>query len=295
MNLAQKLGFSEKSKLLIIHADDAGLSHSENMATIQSLEKGIVNSYSIMVPCPWFYEMAVFAKNNPDIDNGIHLTLTCEWENYKFGPVLPVSEVPSLVDENGHFFKTREELKNKATKEDVEKELNAQIKKAIDFGINPTHIDSHMYSVGACPEFFQIYRDLGKRYDLPILVNRQLMETAGLNPDQNIHGGDLIIDKVHMGIFKDFESGSLGDYYSSVFENLVSGLNIILVHPAFNDMEMKGITINHPNFGSEWRQIDFNSFTDQKNMSKIEEYDIRLITWNDIRQRIKTVRKNGYK
>ena len=103
MNLSQKLGFDKTTKLLMIHADDAGLSHSENRATIKSLTHGIVNSYSMMVPCPWFYEMAVFAKNNPQYDNGIHLTLTCEWENYKFGPVLPVAEVPSLVNEAGYF------------------------------------------------------------------------------------------------------------------------------------------------------------------------------------------------
>jgi len=283
MNLAQKLGFSEDTKLLIIHADDAGLSHSENMATIKSLEKGIVNSYSIMVPCPWFYEMAVFAKNNPRFDNGIHLTLTCEWENYKFGPVLPIKEVPSLVDENGYFYKKREQLRKSASAQDVKKELRAQIEKAINFGLKPTHIDSHMYSVGASPEFFQIYRDLGKEYNLPIMISSQLMEMVGLNPDQIINNGDLTIEKAHFGIFEYFESGKLSDYYSKVFENLVSGLNIVLIHPAFDDNEMKGITLNHPNFGSEWRQIDFDSFTSPENMAKLKESDIELITWNDIR------------
>jgi len=283
MNLSQKLGFSEDTKLLIIHADDAGLSHSENMATIKSLEKGIVNSYSIMVPCPWFYEMAVFAKNNPRFDNGIHLTLTCEWENYKFGPVLPIKEVPSLVDENGYFYKKREQLRKSASAQDVKKELRAQIEKAINFGLKPTHIDSHMYSVGASPEFFQIYRDLGKEYNLPIMISSQLMEMVGLNPDQIINNGDLTIEKAHFGIFEYFESGKLSDYYSKVFENLVSGLNIVLIHPAFDDNEMKGITLNHPNFGSEWRQIDFDSFTSPENMAKLKESDIELITWNDIR------------
>ena len=283
MNLAQKLGFSKDAKLLIIHADDAGLSHSENMATIQSLENGIVNSYSIMVPCPWFYEMALFAKSNPQFDNGIHLTLTCEWENYKFGPVLPIKEVPSLVDENGHFYKKREQLRNKASADDVKKELEAQIEKAIRFGLKPTHIDSHMYSVGASPEFFDIYRDLGKKYKLPINISHQLMEMVGLNPNLNINQGDLTIKKAHYGIFEYFESGKLSDYYSTFFKDVVSGLNIVLIHPAFDDNEMKGITVNHPNFGAEWRQIDFESFTNQNNKAKIKEYNIELITWNDIR------------
>ena len=283
MNLAQKLGFSKDAKLLIIHADDAGLSHSENMATIQSLENGIVNSYSIMVPCPWFYEMALFAKSNPQFDNGIHLTLTCEWENYKFGPVLPIKEVPSLVDENGHFYKKREQLRNNASAADVKKELQAQIEKAIRFGLKPTHIDSHMYSVGASPEFFDIYRDLGKKYKLPLMISGQLMEMVGLNPNLNINEGDLTIKKAHYGIFEYFESGKLSDYYSTFFKDVVSGLNIVLIHPAFDDNEMKGITVNHPNFGAEWRQIDFESFTNQNNKAKIKEHNIELITWNDIR------------
>jgi len=283
MNLAQKLGFSKDAKLLIIHADDAGLSHSENMATIQSLENGIVNSYSIMVPCPWSYEMALFAKSNPQFDNGIHLTLTCEWENYKFGPVLPIKEVPSLVDENGHFYKKREQLRNNASVDDIKKELEAQIEKAISFGLKPTHIDSHMYSVGASPEFFDIYRDLGKKYKLPIMISHQLMEMVGLNPNLNINEGDLTIKKAHYGIFEYFESGKLGDYYSTFFKDVVSGLNIVLIHPAFDDNEMKGITVNHPNFGAEWRQIDFESFINQNNKAKIKEYNIELITWNDIR------------
>lgn len=283
MNLAQKLGFSKDAKLLIIHADDAGLSHSENMATIQSLENGIVNSYSIMVPCPWFYEMALFAKSNPQFDNGIHLTLTCEWENYKFGPVLPIKEVPSLVDENGHFYKKREQLRNNASAADVKKELQAQIEKAIRFGLKPTHIDSHMYSVGASPEFFDIYRDLGKKYKLPLMISGQLMEMVGLNPNLNINEGDLTIKKAHYGIFEYFESGKLSDYYSTFFKDVVSGLNIVLIHPAFDDNEMKGITVNHPNFGAEWRQIDFESFTNQNNKAKLKEHSIELITWNDIR------------
>ncbi|WP_420322363.1 polysaccharide deacetylase family protein [Flagellimonas sp.] len=282
MNLSKVLGFSEDAKLLIIHADDAGLSHSENRATFQSLQNGIVNSYSIMVPCPWFYEAALFAKNNPNYDNGIHLTLTCEWKNYKFGPVLPISEVPSLVDENGYFYKNRDGVRNNAQAEDVQKELTAQIEKGLQFGLNPTHLDSHMYSVGAKPEFFQIYKELGKKYGLPVQLNKQLMEMAGLNVNENIEEKDLLVDKVHIGRFEYFEKGELQKYYGKVFDELVEGLNIILIHPAYDDPEMQGITINHPNFGSEWRQIDLDTFTSEHIKSKLEKSGAKLITWKEI-------------
>ena len=283
MNLAEKLGFPEHTKLLIIHADDAGLSHSQNRATIRSLENGIVNSYSIMVPCPWFYEMVVFTKDNPQFDNGIHLTLTCEWETYKFGPVLPVAEVPSLVDSNGFFYKKRALLKENARVEEVKKELQAQIERAISFGLKPTHLDSHMYSVGSSPEFFQIYRELGEQYHLPILIGTQLMEMVGLDPAHNLNKKDLRIDKAHYGIWEIYESGKLHEYYEQVFEDMVPGLNIILIHPAYDDDEMKGVTVNHPNFGSEWRQIDLESFTSKENELRMKRSDIQLITWNDIR------------
>ncbi|MEO9893949.1 polysaccharide deacetylase family protein [Aurantibacter sp.] len=286
MNAAQKLGFSANSKLLIIHADDAGLSHSENRATMQVLENGFVNSYSIMVPCPWFYEMAQYAKNNPRHDCGIHLTLTCEWENYKFGPVLPISEVPSLVDSNGHFYKKREQLRENASPEHVQKELKAQIDKALQFGLKPTHIDSHMYSVGSDTQFFKIYKELGKEYDLPVLLNKQLMELVGLPPAENIDAEDFIIDKTYVGEFKYFEAGKLSDFYSAVLNDLQSGLNLLLIHPAFDDNEMQGVTVNHPNFGAAWRQIDFDFFTNKENQLILEENNIELITWKDINNRI---------
>jgi hypothetical protein len=283
MNSLQKLGYNSDTKLLIIHADDAGLAHSENRATICSLKNGFVNSYSIMVPCPWFYEMALFAKENPQIDNGVHLTLTCEWENYKFGPVLPATEVSSLVDNNGFFFKKRDELRIKAKPEHVEKELRAQIDKALNFGLQPTHLDSHMYSVGSNKEFFKIYKKLGKEYGLPVLVNPQLMEMVGIDPKLCIEEEDFIVDHTYVGEYSYFEQGKLSDFYTETIEGLSAGVNLILIHPAFDDDEMKGVTVNHPNFGSTWRQIDVDYFTNKQNSLKLKENNIKLITWLDIK------------
>ena len=282
MTLSEKLGFDKTAKLLMIHADDAGLSHSENRATIQALTNGIVNSYSIMVPCPWFYEMAVFAKSNPQYDNGVHLTLTCEWKNYKFGPVLPISKVPSLVNEAGFFYRSREELRRNATTEDIKKELKAQIEKAYAFGLNPTHIDSHMYSVGISTEVMNIYRALGEEYGLPVLISKEIMKMSGLDPLVNIYEDDLVIDKVDYGMFTDFEAGLLKEYYRNVLDKLDAGLNMILIHPAYDDDEMKGITTNHPNYGSEWRQLDLESFTSEENKKRLQKNNIQLVTWKDI-------------
>lgn len=282
MNTAQKLGFGPHAKLLMIHADDAGLSHAENRATIQALEKGMVNSYSIMVPCPWFHEMALFAKSRPQYDMGLHLTLTCEWETYRFGPVLPVSEVPGLVDEHGHFFRKREQLRQNATAEEVEKELRAQIEKALGMGLKPTHLDSHMYSVGSHPDFFKVYKRLGKQYGLPVLINKQMMEMVGLDPVAHIAPDDLAIDHTYLGAIVDFEKGQFTQGYQNMLENLQPGLNLILIHPAFDEPEMQAIAINHPHFGAEWRQMDFDFFTSEKTRDTLQKHHIELVTWGEI-------------
>lgn len=282
MNLAQKLGYPENTRLLIIHADDAGLSHSENQATIKALQHGSVNSYSIMVPCPWFYEMATFARENPEYDCGIHLTLTCEWENYKFGPVLPVLEVSSLVDSNDYFYKNRKDFKNNAKPSEIKKELTAQIERALQFGIKPTHLDSHMYSVGVTPEIFEIYKELGKTYNLPVFINTDFIETIRLSDEKYNFEGSLLADNLLIGNYADFEKGKLQKSYEKALDNAVPGLNVFLLHPAFDDFEMQGITINHPNFGSEWRQIDFDFFTSKECEAKLQENNIQLITWKEI-------------
>lgn len=287
MNIAKQLGHSENSKLLIIHADDAGLSHSHNRATIKCLETGLVNSCSIMMPCPWYYEIALFAKNNPVYDCGVHLTLTCEWKNYRFGPVLPVSEVPSLVDAHGHFFKTREELRANAKPEHVAKELNAQIQKAIAFGLAATHLDVHMYSVGAHEDFYQIYKALGDTYKLPLMINKELMNMTGLQAENLIKKTDIVTNKVLIGTYDLFSNGKLYEYYERAAEKLVEGLNVLLLHPSFDDDEMKGITVDHPNFGSEWRQIDLDFFSDPKNKALFEKQDVQLVTWKELKTILK--------
>ena len=283
MNLAQKLGYPKDAKLLIIHADDAGLSHSENRATTQALKNGTINSYSIMVPCPGFNEIATFAKDNPQFDNGVHLTLTCEWENYKFGPVLPISEVPSLVDQNGHFYKNRTDFKNNAKTEEAKKELTAQIETALQFGLQPTHLDSHMCSVGVTPEFLEIYIDLGKAYDLPVFINKSFIESISLSEEPYDFKDSILSDTLLIGNFSDFKKGELKNSYEKALDTIQAGFNVFLLHPAFDDAEMQNITINHPNFGSEWRQIDFDYFTSQECKSKLEENKIQLITWEDIK------------
>jgi len=285
LNLSQKLGFSKDSKLLIIHADDAGLSHAENKATIDSLERGSVNSYSIMVPCPWFYPITHFAKENPHFDYGIHLTLTCEWQSYKFGPVLSVKEVPSLVDKNGFFYKSRKELLEHADPKEVKLELCAQIDRALLLGLMPSHLDSHMYSLGVSEDFLTIYQELGDHYKLPIMLNKALIHEVSGIPDLFIDTTKhAVVDQVILGNYEAFKNGRLANFYEESLGNMKKGFNLLLIHPAYNSSEMKSITENHPNFGSEWRQIDLDFFSSKKCQEILAKNQVHLITWAAIKK-----------
>lgn len=268
-------------KYLMIHADDAGLSHSQNRATIECLKKGMVNSYSIMVPCSGFEEIAIFAKKYPEYDYGIHLTLTCEWNQSRFGPISPAHTVQSLIDEYGYFHKTREALRKHGDVDDVYVELKAQIEKALDFGLRPSHLDSHMFSVGASASFFNVYRKLGQEFNLPVLINLSLLQMVGLSKEA-LKKGDFIFEHAHFASFDDFQKGSLEKYYLHIIDNLNEGLNILLIHPAYDDDEMRELTVDHPNFGSVWRQMDFDTFTSKKTQSKLLENNIELVSWKEI-------------
>ena len=283
MRLFDLLNYPAHTRLLMIHADDAGLAHGENRATIEALQNGVANAYSIMVPCPWFGEMANFAKANPQYDYGIHLTLTCEWHTYRFGPWSPATEVPGLVDQYGHFYKKRHQLAAEATTAEVERELRAQIDYALDYGLQPSHLDSHMFSLGARADFLDVYRRLGREYQLPICLNGQLLEMVGSDTSW-LQAEDPLVDQALMGDWEIFQSGGLADYYFDLLDDLPAGLNILFIHPAYHDAEMQAVCIDHPNFGAEWRQIDLDVFTSAAFREKLVASDIQLIDWREIRE-----------
>src|SRR5437879_12167941 len=169
---ADKLGCSPDAKRLIVHPDDVGVTHSVNAATITALDTGLVNSASIMVPCPWFPEIADYAKSHAHIDFGLHLTLTSERVYYRWGPVVSKDMVPSLVDENGYFHHDWTAAKRINPKE-VDLELHAQIDRAYAMGVRPTHLDSHQYRLFENgKDLFEVLLRVAHQYNLPVFVAR---------------------------------------------------------------------------------------------------------------------------
>lgn len=140
----RRLGLGDDARVLIIHADDAGMCLSANLATAAALDRGIVTSASVMVPCPWFLHFAEWARANPEADIGIHLTLTSEWTHYRWRPISSLDRVPSLVDQDGYFWQTTRQVFDHAKLSEMEIEARAQIEMALRCGIKPTHLDVHM-------------------------------------------------------------------------------------------------------------------------------------------------------
>src|SRR6476646_11226049 len=167
--IAERLGHPANSKLLILPADDLGVSHSENAASLDALDKGVINSASIMIPTPWVTELAEYMKKNPDADLGLHLTLTSEWATYRWGSTAPRDQVPSLHDADGTLPRSTMTVMTRAKLDEVEKELRAQIDRAYAIGIKPTHVDSHMYALYGTPELFRTYTKVARSYKLPFL------------------------------------------------------------------------------------------------------------------------------
>lgn len=278
-SLSQRLGYSPESKLLILHADDLGVAHSENQASFDAFRKGMVNSGSIMVPCPWFNEVAIWASEHPEADLGLHLTLTAEWKHLKWGPLTPVDEVPGLVNKKGHFYDNVADVVAHATAEEVEKELRAQIDKALAFGLQPTHLDTHMGSI-LNEKFFPVYIKLGQEYKIPVMVSHTLLTMMPLLKPL-VTKETLLVDHLLMANPQNFETG-MAEFYSNQLKSLSPGVSVLLMHLAYDNAEMQAVTIDHPDYGAQWRQHDFNFFTSEACRKILEEENIQLITWREI-------------
>jgi predicted glycoside hydrolase/deacetylase ChbG (UPF0249 family) len=166
---AQRLGWKSTDRVLIIHVDDAGMSHDSDVGVLKSLDAGLATSFSVMMPCPWVPEIVHYIHAHPSADAGLHLTLTSEWKEYRWGPVAGSSVVPGLVDSEGAMWPAVEETAQHATPDEVEAEIRAQLARARRMGFQPTHLDTHMGTVYATPAFIERYIRVGAENHIPIM------------------------------------------------------------------------------------------------------------------------------
>jgi len=284
-SIAERLGYPRDAKLLIVHADDLGMAHSVNVATTKAFETGLVNSGSIMAPCPWLSEIADYARKNPQADLGLHLTLTSEWTSFRWGPVSPRDRVSSLLDKDGYFYLTETEAAAHADPKEVEMEITAQIERARALGIQLTHLDSHMGTLYQNKALFEILLRVARRQKLPVRIAKTWFARTDflssiLTPD------DVYIDRV-LDINPSVAPGDWSKFYSDAIKNLEPGVTEIVIHLAYDDAEMRGATFNHPDWGAAWRQRDFEFFTSDAFRKLLQENQVKLITWRELGRLIK--------
>jgi predicted glycoside hydrolase/deacetylase ChbG (UPF0249 family) len=284
-NIAERLGYRRDAKLLIVHADDLGMAHSVNAATIKAFESGLVNSGSIMVPCPWLPEIAAYARANTQADLGLHLTLTSEWTSFRWGPVMPKDRVSSLLDKDGYFYLTETEAASHANPKEVELEITAQIERARALGIQPTHLDSHMGTLYQNKELFEVFLRVARQNKLPVRIAKTWFARTDFLP-ATLKPEDVYIDRI-LDINQTIAAKDWSKFYSDAIKNLQPGVTEIVIHLAYDDAEMRGATFNHPDWGAAWRQRDFDYFTSDTFRKLLQENQIKLITWRELGKLIK--------
>ena len=166
---AEKLGWPKGSRVIILHVDDAGMSHDSNEGVEMATSEGVATSTSIMMPCSWVPEIKYYMDQHPELDAGLHLTLTSEWYSYRWGPLAGKAAVPGLTDTQGCLWPSVGAVYFKATPDEIDKEIRAQYNRAISMGIKPTHLDSHMGTLFAKDAFLQKYIKLGIEKQVPVM------------------------------------------------------------------------------------------------------------------------------
>lgn len=273
----ERLSYPASARLLVIHADDLGMNHSVNRATFEALEKGWITSASILAPCPWFPEVARWAKQNPNADLGIHLALNSEWTDFRWGPVSGDGKVSSLVDERGYLPLETPAVAQNAKMPDVEYELRAQIDRAEKAGIRITHLDTHMAALMSTPELFGVYRKMGEESHVPILFER----TGTHSPEAIAVPADILVERV-ITMEPGVAAQDWLDWYKKQLTLLPPGVYQLIVHLAYDNEEMQGATWDHPDWGAAWRQRDLNMVKSPEFKRFLKEQGFVLVTWKEL-------------
>ena len=302
---AEKLGWEKGDKVIIMHVDDAGMSYDSNQGTIQAIENGIANSVSIMMPCPWVPGFVHYMKEHPDIDAGLHLTLTSEWRDYRWPPLAGRPAVPGLVDPEGALWRSVEQVAKNASPDEVETEIREQIRRAREMGFEPTHLDSHMGTLFATPEFIERYVKVGIENRIPVMFPgghntmigaqrgitsemREQMRTIG----KKVWGAGLpVLDDLH-NVSYDFEyPGEEGvsdreiqkiatARYIETIRELKPGLSMVIMH-----CTDPSAIFPHIASSGRVRKADMLAMMDPEFRKFLMDEKIILTTWRELKER----------
>jgi len=302
---AERLGFPKGARVIILHVDDAGMSFDSNEGVEQALEKGIASSTSVMMPCPWVPGFLHYLRQHPGVDAGLHLTLTSEWKEYRWPPVSGKPAVPGLTDPEGALWPDVGDVVAHASPDEVEREMRAQIEKALQMKFRPTHLDSHMGTLFASPAFIQRYVKLGIEYKIPVmfpaghntLISAQLKSSGATQQMAKSIGQMLwkaglpVLDDLH-NLSYDWKlpqgveptPGNWGKFktqqYIESFKLLRPGVTMVIMHCTDPTAVFEHISDSGPT-----RQGDLLAMLDPALKQYIAKEGIIITTWRELKER----------
>lgn len=287
---AEKLGYPSGKIVLMLHADDIGMCYEANQAAKAYLPAGDIQSAALMVPCPWYNEMADWYKEHPEYDLGLHLAMNSEWKWYRWGPVAGREAVPGMVDKDGYLWRGQIDTATHASGEEIEKEIRAQIERALAKGPRPGHIDTHMGTLYVRIDYTKAYLKLAEEYHIPAMVVEQTPAVVAKFKKQGYPITDeslKVIAGYKLPKLDDFSAAPDGKTYEDKkqkFQELVRslspGLNEIIFHPSVLTDTLKAIT-------GTWQQRAWEAqmFSDPEMKAFFEREGIVFTNWKEIMKR----------
>ncbi len=269
-SLAERLGHPPDARLLIVNCDDLGSTFAANVGVYESLRHGVATSATLMVPCPWAREAAARHRGE---DVGVHLTLNSEWDEYRWGPI---THGPSLVDGEGGFPRTIREVFEHADVDEVRRECRTQIERAILWGFDVTHLDSHMGVLQLRPEFFDVYLELAVDFDLPLRLSGASSERAIGFPFRRLAAAEGV---VFPDRFVHLPGAGVRQALDRVLSDLRPGVTEVIAHPAVESDELRAAA-------PDWaRRVDDHAYRtrDPSLVSLIRRVGGILVGYRDLR------------
>ncbi len=266
------LGYPPDARLLIINADDFGMSHAVNEAVLRALTEGVVRSASVMAPCPWGLHALRLLREHPEVAFGVHLTVVCDFDDYRWGPLAPRDRVPSLLDETGYFHRDEPRQDYLAGLElgELEIEFRAQIEAVLAANLNPSHLDWHCLRDGGRPDVFDLTLRLAREYGLALRVfdhaRTERLQSQGLPTNDH-----EMVDSTRL------ETAGKTARYVQMLRELPVGLSEWAVHPALGTAEAQAID-------GAWagRAADFAFLVSQRARKTIEAEGIVLLDYRPL-------------